>query len=132
MFTSTELLERTAGEVFEDHLRLRLAGRLEEDLARNYASDMILLTSNSNASGHDAMRMSARRLEEQLPGAKFEVIKKQVRQRFALLIWRAISHRFDAIDGADSFVIEGGLIRLQTIHYRLLPQAAAAASGAAE
>ena len=76
--------ERTARgthEVFEDHLRLRLENRLEDDLARNYAEDVILLTVNSNACGHDAIRMSARRLANQLPEPKFELVAKQVRDR---------------------------------------------------
>ena len=32
---------RSAEEVFEDHLRLRVAGSLEEDLRRNYAEDVV-------------------------------------------------------------------------------------------
>lgn len=126
MSASTELSARSAGQVFEDHLRLRIAGDLEEDLIRNYARDVVLLTTNSNACGHEAIRVSAGRLREQLPGARFDLVQKQVRERFALLIWRARSDRFNAVDGSDSFVIEGGLIRLQTIHYRLLGDTAAA------
>ncbi len=112
--------ERNTEEVFEDHLRLRVAGKLEEDLARNYAEDVVLLTSNSNATGHEAMRTSAERLAAQLPDAEFEFVAKKVRERFALLVWRAASRKFAAIDGADSFFIENGLIRMQTIHYRLV------------
>jgi hypothetical protein len=94
--------ERTARrtqEVFDDHLRLRLENRLEDDLARNYAEDVVLLTVNSNGCGHEAMRMSAGRLAEQLPEAEFEFIAKQVRDRFALLIWKATSRHFDAHRG---------------------------------
>jgi hypothetical protein len=112
-------LPRSTEEVFEDHLRLRVEGRLEDDLRRNYAEDVVLLTVNSNACGHDAIRMSADRLREQLPQSRFEFIKKQVNGRFAMLVWRATSARFSAVDGADGFVIEDGLIRLQTIHYQL-------------
>ena len=119
---------RTTREVFEDHVRLRLEGRLEEDLARNYAEDVVLLTVNSNMRGHEAIRTSAGRLAEQLPEARFEIIKTQTDGRFAFLVWRATSDGFDAIDGADSFVIEDGLIRLQTIHYRLVGEAAEAGS----
>lgn len=42
--------------VFEDHLRLRAAGDIEEDLRRNYAVDVVLLTANSNL---EAMMPSA-------------------------------------------------------------------------
>jgi hypothetical protein len=63
--------------------------------------------------------VSSARLAEQLPDAEFEFAAKQVRERFALLVWKATSPKQDATEGSDSFVIEGGLIRLQTIHYRL-------------
>lgn len=49
---------RTPKEVFEDHVRLRLEGKLEEDLRRNYSEEVLLLTVNSKAVGHDAIRMS--------------------------------------------------------------------------
>lgn len=111
--------QRSTEDVFEDHLRLRLEGQLEDDLARNYAPDVVLLTVNSNACGHEAIRMSAARLAEQIPDAAFEFTARQVAGRFALLIWKATSPKQDAVEGSDSFVIEDGLIRLQTIHYRL-------------
>ncbi|MCJ8517677.1 hypothetical protein ABID21_000810 [Pseudorhizobium tarimense] len=120
---STDLAARSTQEVFEDHLRLRLLGDLEQDLARNYAEDVVLLTSNSNLVGHDALRTSSSRLREQLPDAEFQFLAKQVRGRFALLNWRSTSDRYQAVEGADSFVIENGKIVLQTIHYKLLPEA---------
>jgi hypothetical protein len=110
---------RSPEEVFEDHLRLRLQGNLEEDLRRNYAKDVALLTVNSNARGHDAIRMSAERLDQQLPDAEFEIVARQVNGPYALLIWSARSARLDAVEGADSFVIKDGKIILQSIHYGL-------------
>lgn len=109
----------TTEEVFEDHLRLRLEGKLEEDLRRNYAEDVLLLTINSNERGHDAIRMSAARLDKQLPNAQFNIAAKQVNGPYALLIWSATSARLDAIEGADSFVIVNGKIVFQSIHYGL-------------
>ena len=110
---------RTPEEVFEDHLRLRLEGKLEEDLRRNYSEDVLLLTVNSNARGHDAIRMSAARLRQQLPQARFNIATRQVNGPYALLIWSAKSARLDAVEGADSFVIENGKIVFQSIHYGL-------------
>lgn len=110
---------RSTREVFEDHLQLRLEDNLEEDLRRNYAEDVVLLTVNSNATGHDALRMSASRLAEQLPEAEFEFTAKQVNGPYALLIWSATSPHFNAVEGADSFVIHDGKIVLHTIHYGL-------------
>lgn len=111
--------QRSAEEVLEDHIKLRLEGKLEEDLRRNYSEDVILLAVNSNAQGHDVIRMSARRLNDQLPDAEFKIVAKQVNGPCALLIWSAKSSRLDAVEGADSFVIEGGKIVFQSIHYGL-------------
>lgn len=116
----TDSNSRSTEEVLEDHLAKRRKRLLEDDLATNYADSVALLTVNSNAVGHDAIRYSAARLAEQLPEADYEFIAKQVNGPYALLIWRATSRDGDAIDGADSFVIEDGLIQLQTIHYRLV------------
>lgn len=112
-------MARSIQEAFEDHLRLRVMGELEEDLRRNYARDVVLLTANSNLVGHDAIRLSAKRLHDQLPEAKFEFMAKQVRDPYAILIWSATSHSFNATDGADSFVIRNSKIVFQSIHYRL-------------
>ena len=111
--------ERSTKEVFEDHIRLRLEGKLEDDLQSNYSDTVVLLTVKSNAQGHDAIRTSAERLEEQLPQARFEIIEMQTSGHFALLIWSAESSGMDAVEGSDSFVIENGKIVFQSIHYGL-------------
>lgn len=76
---------RRTHEVFDDHLRLRLEGRLEGDLARNYAEDVVLLTMNWNACGDQAIRTSGWL-------TTFLALNSnslQISDRFALLIWRA-------------------------------------------
>jgi hypothetical protein len=116
---AVSIMTRSAEGVFEDHLRLRMAGRLEEDLRRNYSEDVVLLTVNSNAGGHDAIRMSGRRLREELLDTRYEFLAKRVNGPYVLLIWRSWSSPFNASEGADSFVIWDGKIRFQSIHYRL-------------
>lgn len=119
--TKTESsVPRSTSEVFDSHLNLRIDGDLERDLVENYSEKVVLLTVNSNMSGHDAIRASAARLREQPPGAKFEFVAKQVNGPHALMIWRATSQRFDDVKGADSFVIKAGKIVSQSIHYRLV------------
>jgi hypothetical protein len=118
-YTDTVSIRRSAQEVFEDHLRLRVAGKVEEDLRCNYAKDVVLLTTKSNARGHDAIRMSARRLQDQLPDSRFEFLSKQVNGPYALLIWQGQSSRFNATEGADSFMIRDEKNQFQSIHYRL-------------
>ena len=72
--------------------------------------------------GREALRVSAARLKEQLPDAEFNYRVKQVKGAYALLIWSATSPRFDAFEGADSFVIRDGKIVFQSIHYGLKPR----------
>jgi hypothetical protein len=108
---------RSTSEVFD---RLRIDGDLGRDLIENYSEDVVLLTLNSNRTGHQAIRASAARLKEQLPGAKFEFVAKQVGGPYPLLIWRATSQRYDAVEGADSFVVKAGKIVFQSIHYKLV------------
>ncbi|MER9229005.1 nucleotidyltransferase domain-containing protein [Mesorhizobium sp. M0664] len=50
-------MARSVEHVFKDHLRLRAAGDLEQNLRRNYA-DVVLLAANPNLVGHDAERVS--------------------------------------------------------------------------
>jgi hypothetical protein len=111
--------QRSTQAVFEDHLRLRVAGDLEEDLRRNYADDVVLICEFGVLHGRDAIRESAGRLGMQLPDARFEFTAKHVEGEYAFLIWKASSPKFQVEDGADSFVIRDGRIIMQAIYYRL-------------
>ena len=111
---------RTPTEVFEEHLRLRAEGLLEEDIQRNYSDDVVLLTSNSDLVGHDAIRTSASRLAEQLPDAQVTFLSKRVHGHYAFLVWEGRSPNLNAISGADSFLIQDGKIVFQSIHYLLV------------
>src|SRR3712207_1776543 len=62
---------RSAAEVFDDHLRLRQEADLENDLARNYAEDVVLLTGFGVFRGHDGVRAAAARLRRQVPGSSY-------------------------------------------------------------
>lgn len=110
---------RTTARVFEDHLRNRTEGAIERDLAENYAEDVVLLCDAGSFVGRHAVRQSAARLADQLPNARFAFDQRLVHGEYAYLTWRATSDDGTAIDGADSFHISDGTIRLQTIHYRL-------------
>ena len=113
--------DRSAGEVFRNHLALRLAGCTDEDISRNYAEDVVLLCFDGAYRGRDAVRRSARRLAEQLPNVRFELLSEVVEGPYALLLWRAQADGCDALDGADSFVIRDGRIVMQSVYYRLRP-----------
>ena len=111
--------ERAPRDVFEDHLRLRRKHQLEEDLSRNYAPDVLVLTSSGPHRGHDGVRTTASILREHTGDAAYEYLHEVVEGNFAYLVWQV---RTDGrwIHGADSFRITTGRIVLQTIHYLVI------------
>lgn len=108
---------RSTRDVFEDHLQLRTDGNLSDDLARNYADDVVLLSEDGPMIGHDAIRTSATKLHRQLPGGKFEFLYKYVHGEYAFLLWRGKTDTTTINNGADTFVIRDGRIVMQSIHY---------------
>lgn len=114
-----DLAARDTRAVLDDHLRLRMSHDVEGDIARNYAPDVVMLTSVGQYEGHDAVRGCARILQEHVP-PHYEVVAKRICGRFAFIEWRAREPGRSVEDGADSFVIENGRIVLQTIHYSLM------------
>lgn len=110
---------RSTGEVFEDHLRLRQQHNVEEDIARNYAADVVILTLEGVFHGHEGVRHTSRTLHELLPGGHYHYLKKQVAEEYAYLEWSGTSSQGDAEvqHGADGYVIRDGRIVAQMIHY---------------
>jgi hypothetical protein len=114
-----ELKARPAKEVIEDHIRLQIAGQLEEDLRRNYATDVVLLTDAGPFRGHAGWRANAARLYRPAPGAFYEITSLQVEGNYALLVWKAGASDYRVDCAADSFVVIDGKIRVQTSHARI-------------
>jgi hypothetical protein len=110
---------RSAEDVFQIHLRYRAAGALEEDLAQNYAEDVVLLCEFGVLHGHQSVRLSAERLALQLKDATFEYLIHYVTGDYAFRRWRASSPTVRIEDGADSFVIRDGRIIMQSVYYRI-------------
>lgn len=108
---------RTAKEILEDHLKLSKEGTVEEDLKRNYAEDVKLLTTYGNFEGHEGMRILADKLKHQLPEASFEYKNVLIQGEIGFFEWTGYSKNKKVEDGADSYVIRDGRIVAQTIHY---------------
>ena len=113
----TDLSARTTREVLDDHLRLADEGAVEEDLARNVAEDCLMLTGRGVFRGHDGVRELARQLYEEIPSGRWTYLSTQVAGRMAFLEWTVDAGPYRIPDGADSYLVEDGLIRAQTIHY---------------
>jgi hypothetical protein len=108
---------RSARDVLEDHLRESKHGSIDDDLPRNYAEDVVILTSRGIFRGHDGMRHLNQLLGEELPGARFEYRTRLAEGEMAFLEWTARADGARVDDGADSYLIRGGKIVAQTIHY---------------
>ncbi|MGK9171359.1 nuclear transport factor 2 family protein [Inquilinus limosus] len=114
-----DLNRRSPVDVLDDHLALRQRHEVERDIERNYAPDVVVLTSRGAFRGHDAVRRLQRKLREAIGDAEFEFPTKLIDGPYAFLEWRARVPGKSVEDGADSFVIQDGKIVLQTIHYMI-------------
>lgn len=104
--------------MLDDHLSLRERGELEEDLRRNYHPDVVILTRAGGGRGHDGVRESAKLLYEAIEDAhSYEYDSVVTTDRVALLEWSARGEEMAISDGVDTFLIEDGLIHVQTIRY---------------
>ncbi|MGY1804231.1 nuclear transport factor 2 family protein [Blastococcus sp. SYSU D00922] len=108
---------RTAAEVFEDHLRRADEGDLEGDLQHNVAENVVVLTGRGVFHGHDGVRALARQLMAEIPSGRWTYVTTLVEGPMAFLEWTVDEGPFRIRDGADSYLIEDGRIRVQTIHY---------------
>jgi hypothetical protein len=121
-----ELSSRTAQEVLDDHLNTdehfgveqdwqRI---VEEDIRRNISEEIVILINRGTFRGHEGVRRLARMLGEELPEHRaFEYTYRAVEGRMAFLEWAYEDDQVRVRDGADSYLIEGGKIVAQTIHY---------------
>jgi hypothetical protein len=113
--------QRSAQEVLDDHLSTSLNGRVEDDLERNYAPDVVIVSNWGVKHGHDGLREMAKLLQSQLPECTFAYKLRLIEDDIGLLEWTGQSSAGSVHDGVDSYVIREGLIRAQTIHYTLTP-----------
>ncbi|MCB2411903.1 hypothetical protein LGT39_03455 [Demequina sp. TTPB684] len=113
---------RSSRDVIEDHLHCRKVGDLEGDLDRNYADDVVLLTWGEGVQrGKDAVRRTAAVLNSYLPEGNYQYHQVLVEDVYGMLQWTGRSRSMQVHDGADSYVVQHGVIVAQTIHYSAHP-----------
>jgi hypothetical protein len=110
---------RSPEEVLHDHLRLRAAGEAEEDIATNYAEDVVVVDRHEIRHGHEGVRDAVAALAEHLPDARFEYVTTHIAGEIGYLEWCAEADGRHVQYGADSFVIRDGVIQAQTLYYRV-------------
>jgi hypothetical protein len=121
-----DLSKRSAQEVLDDHLNLTehfgaeesWERIVEEDIRRNVSEEIVILINRGTFRGHEGVRRLAQMLGEELPQHRaFEYTYGAVEGRMAFLEWAYEDDHVRVRDGADSYLIEGGKIVAQTIHY---------------
>ncbi len=113
---------RDACEVLHDHLQLAADHRWEEDLARNFAEDCVLLTSYGTFRGRAGLDAKVRLLEEHLPNGRYTYKQILCEGEMGFLEWDGEGNNGAIVrDGADSYLIRDGRIRVMTIHYTVEP-----------
>src|SRR5688572_3937146 len=117
-----KLANRTTEEVFLDHLELRKAGRLEDDIARNYDERVQIISNVGTFFGHDGVRHSARILRLLLPTLKYKFDSLLIHKNVAFEEWEAEASEVEVHNGIDAFVISKGRITIQTIWYESVPR----------
>jgi len=115
--SNQNLLKRSASAVFEEHLELAQKGGIEEDLNRNYSKDIVLLTNYGTFHGYEGVKEAAKLLEKQLPKGIYDYKLRLCHEKMCFLHWTGDSEESYILDGADSFLIEEGKIKVQTIFY---------------
>lgn len=108
---------RDTTKVVHSHLELRRADEVENDIASNYSPNVVLLTGTGMYRGHDGVRYTAKELDEYLGEGTFEYRNILVEGRMGFVEWWGGGLNREIRDGADSFLVEDGLIVFQTIHY---------------
>lgn len=108
---------RGTAEVFDDHLARADRGDVEGDIAANFAPDCVLLTTYGRFEGHDGIRAAAALLDRQVPEARYRYLQRTVQGELAFLEWTASGRGASVDDGADSFLVRDGRVRVMTIHY---------------
>jgi hypothetical protein len=121
-----DLRNRSAREVLDDHLNIAenwgededIERLVQEDLRRNVAEDIVILTNRGTFRGHEGVMELAQMLGEELPEHEsFQYTYTSVEGRMAFLEWAYEDTTTRVRDGADSYLIEDGKIIAQTIHY---------------
>ena len=108
----------TAQEVLERHLELSRAGD-DEAFLRSYRKDSFLIMRAGVRRGLEEIRSCFEQLNRELPNAHFSYSVVTTEQEVGFVQWTAESDAHVVEDGVDTYLIQDGYIRAQTIHYTL-------------
>lgn len=115
-------MPKTTLEVMQDHLARADRHDIEGDIAANYAEDCVLLTTYGRFEGHAGVRDAAALLDEQVNAGRWRYLRLDVHDDMAFLEWTGDGTNAAVHDGADTFLIRDGRVRIMTIHYTVVPK----------
>lgn len=119
---------RSVCEVLTDHLQLANEHRWQEDLDRNFADDCVLLTGYGVFRGRKGMREKIALLDKHLPNGRYTYKNILCDGEMGFLEWSGEGDGAVVRDGADSYLVRDGKIRVMTIHYTVEPAGASRAT----
>jgi ketosteroid isomerase-like protein len=111
-------MARTPQEIFEQHGAALGAGDIDR-LVADYTDDAVFITPRTVRHGKDGVREGITELLTDLPDAEWNIQAAFFEKDVLFLAWSAVSGSRRARDGADTFVFDGELIRVQTVRYTL-------------
>jgi ketosteroid isomerase-like protein len=111
-------MKRTPQEVLAHHSEALAAADLDEIVA-DFADDAIMITPAGVKRGKPGVREAFTELLADLPNAAWGVTRHVDAGGVVLLAWTADAGGSRADDGVDTFVVQDGMIRVQTVNYTL-------------
>jgi len=117
---------RTTRNVLDDHLARRSAGDLDGDLSTNYDPDVMILHSGGALRGHDGVRDLDRQLSRYRSTNSLQCHRLLTSGELGVVEWSGLGGRTDTLtlEGMESFIVRGGLIVAQTVHYSIVDSVA--------
>ena len=107
---------RSARQVFDDHWDAILSGDMDRILA-DYAPDAVFVQPGAVARGHARIQAVFEGIGENVGEMAFSQDSVSVGDSMVLLEWSGQGAGGRSAGGVDSFYIEDGFIRYQTLSY---------------
>ena len=111
-------MPRTPQEIFQHHAGALIAGDIDEVVA-DYSDDALFITPDRVLRGKAGVREAFTQLLDDLPNATWDVPTQVFEDDVLFIEWSAVAEKTRALDGIDTFVFSGDLIRVQTVRYTL-------------
>jgi hypothetical protein len=110
---------RSTEDVLQEHLELARKGDLDTDLERNYASDVVVMTTLGSFRGHEGVRESCALLREAVSTENARFTRRSTTGELAVVKWTTKPDPALVFSAEETFLIRKGKIVIQTIQVDL-------------